>query len=160
MPNWCDNSITISGPKDKITELWKSAQTAQQGDFGLLEAMVPIGDWEYDTAVENWGTKWDISDEGLELNINGNHAKITGYFQSAWSPPIDAYDNYLDLNPEVEIHATYNEGISFLGKYENGNNTYYEDLKDLVDGGAMQDDKTFARLVGDYDIEEDIENSE
>jgi len=24
----------------------------------------------------------------------------------------------------------------------------------------MQDDKTFARLVGDYDIEEDIENAE
>jgi hypothetical protein len=44
MPNWCDNFITISGSKDIITDLWKSAQTSQKGEFGLLEAMIPIGD--------------------------------------------------------------------------------------------------------------------
>ena len=160
MANWCDNSITISGPKDIITELWKSAQTSQKGEFGLLEAMVPIGEWDYDIAVEAWGTKWDVSDEGLELSINGNQAEIKGWFQSAWSPPIDAYNSYLAVYPEVDIHATYNEGVNLLGQYEKEKSVHYEDLKSLFDGGAMKDDKTFFRLVRDYDIEEDIENSE
>ena len=160
MPNWCDNFITISGSKDIITDLWKSAQTSQKGEFGLLEAMIPIGDWDRNVAVEAWGTKWDVSDEGLELIINGNEAKIKGWFQSAWAPPIDAYNTYLKVYPEVQIHATYNEGINLLGKYENGDNSHYEDLKELVDDGAMDSDKTFERLVLDYDIEEDIENFE
>ena len=50
--------------------------------------------------------------------------------------------------------------IKHGGQYEKEKSVHYEDLKSLFDGGAMKDDKTFFRLVGDYDIEEDIKNSE
>ena len=53
MPNWCSNDIVISGPEDKIKDLWEAAQFKE----GLLEAIAPIGEWDYDTAVAEWGTK-------------------------------------------------------------------------------------------------------
>ena len=52
MPNWCANHIEITGPEDKINILYQDAQD------GFLETLAPIGDWEYNTAVEKWGTKW------------------------------------------------------------------------------------------------------
>src|SRR6056300_1329333 len=123
MPNWCSNSITISGPTDTIKQVWDDAHV---GDgFGLLNAMVPMpteledttkgtdGDavnW-YHWRVSNWGTKWDVSDEGLEYvdNKDGT-AAITGWFNSAWGPPIEAYNTWLDDMDNCSIEATYEEG--------------------------------------------------
>ena len=130
MPNWCNNSITITGPKATITDLWNRAQKADpNGEFGLLNAMVPMPrelegttspsdtpNW-YNWRVNNWGTKWDISDEGLELSEDGT--EITGWFDSAWSPPIEAYNTFLTENQECSIRATYEEGgMDFAGIYE------------------------------------------
>ena len=43
MPNWCNNSITITGPADQVKNLWEQAQTNwKNGDYGLLNAMVPM----------------------------------------------------------------------------------------------------------------------
>jgi hypothetical protein len=112
MPNWCNNSITIKGSTETIKQLWEDAN--QEGEAGgLLNAMVPMpaelrdtvkgsnGDavnW-YDWAVTNWGTKWDVSLEGLEFWDNENlTATITGYFDSAWAPPIEAYNRFLEAN--------------------------------------------------------------
>ena len=39
MPNWCDNSIKIKGPKDKIKKIWDEAQ---KEDKGLLSAIYPM----------------------------------------------------------------------------------------------------------------------
>ena len=39
MPNWCNNSIDINGPTDKIKDLFEKAG---QEDSGLLQAMVPM----------------------------------------------------------------------------------------------------------------------
>ena len=133
MPNWCNNSITITGPKATITDLWERAKTAQEGEFGLLQAMVPMPkelegttspsedgmDW-YQWRVNNWGTKWDISDEGLEYeDTEDGYATISGWFDSAWAPPIDAYNTWLTENQECSIRATYEEGgMDFAGIYE------------------------------------------
>ena len=37
MPNWCNNSITISGSTDTLKPIWEEAQKT-----GLLNAMVPM----------------------------------------------------------------------------------------------------------------------
>jgi hypothetical protein len=129
MPNWCNNNITISGPTETIKQLWDDAQNSHRWTeivdgkevekigFGLLEAMAPIGDWEYETAVETWGTKWDISDEGLEIiEHSDGTAEITGWFDSAWAPPIGAYEKFLDDMDNCEISASYYEmGMDFAG---------------------------------------------
>jgi hypothetical protein len=129
MPNWCNNNITISGPAETIRQLWDTAQTADEGKFGLLEAMAPIGDWEYESAVNAWGTKWDISDEGLEIVEHGDGtAEITGWFDSAWAPPIGAYERFTEANEDCEITASYYEcGMDFAG-FWHGMEEHLDDL--------------------------------
>ena len=174
MPNWCNNSITITGPKDQIKSLWESAQTAAEGSFGLLNAMVPMPqelegttspsdtpNW-YDWRVSNWGTKWDIDDTGLEFEDNGDGtASITGWFDSAWSPPIDAYNTFLEENPEVELYATYEEGgMDFAGLYDNGADDYMEGITDwslaVLKGTCSLEDtpELFRKLDQEMDLVE------
>jgi hypothetical protein len=181
MPNWCSNSITISGSTETIKTLWDDAQTNwKNNDYGLLDAMVPMptalkgttspapddgsqpavdgyNNW-YDWCVNNWGTKWDVSDEGLEYVDNGDGTSaITGYMDTAWAPPIEAYNKFLDDMDGVSIEATYHEpGMDFLGEYIDGDDNFYDGLVELIEGGAMQDDEVLARLVEDYAIEEDM----
>ena len=40
MPNWCNNNITIEGPKDKIKKIWDSVQA--DGDKGFFNHLVPM----------------------------------------------------------------------------------------------------------------------
>lgn len=157
MPNWCNNSIEIVGPRDKIRAIWETAQKDEEAEGGLLQALHPmpsglIGetapapediaqinlekfgatDW-YNWRVNNWGTKWEISLEGLEYeeDADGNfdngtgqpYARITGWFDSAWAPPVGAMSHYGADNEDVKITLDYNEtGMMFVGRYtiENG----------------------------------------
>ena len=145
MPNWCNNSVTITGPAQKIRALWAQAEKGQ----GLLQAMVPppenmfhgnlgeaerrecaekgIPNW-YDWQVSNWGTKWDVGLEGLEFVNNGDGtASISGWFDSAWSPPIEAYHTFCEDMDGVYLEAYYEEsGMCFVGYWssEGGDEEY------------------------------------
>ena len=166
MPNWCNNNIDITGPADKIKALFDAA-TAEGS--GLLNAMVPMpeelkdtvkgsnGDavnW-YDWAVSNWGTKWDVDTEGLEYwpNEDGT-ASITGYFDSAWAPPIDCYNQFLEQNEDCSITASYYEcGMDFGGMYDNGNDEYLASLRDEYELGDDASD-LYKRLDEEYSLSE------
>ena len=124
MPNWCNNTFSITGNTESIRDLWEAAQTAgPDGGFGLLNAIAPIGDWDYGTAVETWGTKWDVSDEGLEYTDNGDGtASISGWFDSAWAPPIGAYEQLAADFDSCIIEASYYEpGMDFAGFWSSEN---------------------------------------
>lgn len=140
MPNWCNNNISISGPTDTIKQLWEAAN--QEGEAGgLLNAMVPMperlkdtvkgsnGDADnwYDWSVSNWGTKWDVSTEGLEFTDNGDGtALIEGWFDSAWAPPIGAYEKFSEQNNDCHIEASYHEGgMDFGGFWDTENGDEY-----------------------------------
>jgi len=116
MPNWCTNNVSISGPKEKIAELWNKAKS---NDSGLLEAMVPIGEWQYGLATETWGTKWDVNLEGLEYEESGDEASIMGFFESAWSPPLDAFKKFCTENTDISANLTFFEpGMAFVGQWD------------------------------------------
>ena len=175
MPNWCSNSITISGPTETIKQVWDDAHDGD--NFGLLNAMVPMpkelddttkgsdGDavnW-YDWRVSNWGTKWDVSDEGLEYVDNGDGTShITGWFDSAWAPPTVAYNTFLDDMDNCSIESTYEEGgMDFAGIYTDGDDQYMEGLSEWcedVDRGtcALEDTpELFQKLEDEFEL---IEN--
>ena len=152
MPNWCNNSINIQGSTETVKTLWDEAN--QEGS-GLLNAMKPMpkeldgttspspregtpqplvdghDNW-YSWRVDNWGTKWDIDpkDVGLEFTDNGDGtAQISGWFESAWAPPIQAYDAFLDDMDGCSLTADYHEpGMDFAGIYDNGDDQYMEGL--------------------------------
>ena len=146
MPNWCNNTITISGTTESLKDLWEGAQESK----GLLSAIRPMpkeledtvadgtGFSWYEWCNENWGTKWDVSTEGLEFTDNGDGtATISGWFDSAWSPPIGAYEQFADDFDSCYLEAFYHEpGMCFVGCWDSeGGDDYFEygDIGDDID---------------------------
>ena len=132
MPNWCYNKIEISGETETIKSLWEKAK-----EGGLLSAMIPqpediIAEDIIEWRIDNWGTKWDVDRHGLEFIDHGDDtASISGWFDSAWSPPINAYSNYCaDKIDDVYIEAWYYEDDDdFAGHYtSDGIDDVIEDL--------------------------------
>lgn len=84
-------------------------------------------DW-YDFCVAKWGTKWDIGrgdgyDKLTMKDIKNNTLKIG--FDSAWSPPIGAYEKLSDMG--FDIRALYYEGgCGFCGIWDNGEDECYD----------------------------------
>ena len=161
MPNWCDNSISISGPTDKIKKLWETVNSLHESDDskGLLEAMVPIGEWSYGGATEAWGTKWDIDHEGLEFIDNGDGTSdITGWFNSAWGPPVAAYENFLENNKDCGIDASYYEpGMDFAGFYTDGEDEYIEGLTEECELPEDERSELFNRLDEEFGLMDNYE---
>lgn len=115
MPNWCDNHIHIEGPAEELKKLQEDFSTK-----GMLETLCPIGEWDYNVAVNTWGTKWEISEDEVqyfEYDPDGpDHAHLTGNFQSAWSPPTEAIRTFLDNNPDFSADLMYYEpSMDFAG---------------------------------------------
>ena len=181
MPNWCNNNITIQGSTETIKTLWDEA-TADGS--GLLSAMVPMPkeledttspdpegqtkvvdghtNW-YDWSVSRWGTKWDVSTDGLEFTDNGDGtASITGWFDSAWAPPITAYETFCESMDGVYIEASYHEGgMDFGGfwdsetgdEYIDGLHEVWEQYKDNLDDAPV----LFKRIDEEYALSENYE---
>ena len=140
MPNWCSNTLMVT---HKNTAMIDRVENAVNAD-SLFEEFAPLGEWQYDVAVEKWGTKWDINSGDV---IDRNENTITVSFMTAWSPPINFYDELLAQG--FEVHAEYFEpGVCFVGKYIDGEDEEYSfetaDLleeipEDLVENWGIRD---------------------
>ena len=144
MPNWCDNNLYISHPDKKMMK--KALNAWNKGKF--LSTLVPEPDYTkvkvkptfdsshitgkpqpefvdpqqawWDWRVQNWGTKWDIGwdDSRDKAELSGDHDMFVN-FQSAWSPPLDAYATLVEMG--YSIRAYYFEGgCCFCGRWEDG----------------------------------------
>jgi hypothetical protein len=176
MPNWCYNRATFTHEDpEQITRLINAAKVGKLlNEFlpmppELLEE-APIGDdyeqkrdeikarnvqefgypsW-YEWSIDNWGTKWDISDVDEDYMEKSDDGKtVTFSFDTAWSPPTEWYDNISGF----DINAYYYEpGGGFCGNWnsEDGDNQYeigdnIEDAKqripsDILDAMGIIDD--------------------
>ncbi len=139
MPNWCENTISISGPADKLSPMY--TKLIEDGDEGLCSILYPppadmfsgdlgqkerkecaekgIPNW-YDWQSSNWGTKWDVSEGDWQYEDAGDgQAILTGSFCSAWAPPVGVYEHCAEAHPDLHIEAMYYEGgCAFAGKWE------------------------------------------
>jgi hypothetical protein len=122
MPNWCNNNITISGDEGTIRTLTAVLKglTPQDDVFKSLIGLpthMTDGDYNekwYDTNIEWFGTKWDISYEEHAFNFDKN--EITFYCETAWSPPIPFMENLCKMY-KVGGNLFYSEGgIGFAGE--------------------------------------------
>jgi len=175
MPNWCNNTITMSGPKDKIKKIWDNK------DKGFLQQLYPMpaelegttspapkegepqplvdgyDNW-YDWRVSNWSTKWDVDTEGLELVENNDSATIQGWFDSAWAPPIGAYEQLAADFDSCIIEASYFEpGMDFAGFWSSENGE--EHLDNLHDEWEKGDDASdlYKQLDDEYNLSEQFQ---
>lgn len=150
MPNWCNNSVSISHADAEKMQIVRDAlakdslfsvlipcpqELADTIDgsysepyrkelsefiFELNKKYFGFTSW-YDWSVANWGTKWDI----CEANVNSDDGNIIYLdFDTAWSPPTKAYAKLLEMG--YTIHAVYHEsGMGFCGIWDNGEDEYY-----------------------------------
>ena len=155
MPNWCDNSVRVRHIDPEQLARFKQAFKAGT----LLNEFVPIPpdqeeNW-YSWRIENWGTKWDVggTDFVIEPLTDDGMPGLQAYFDSAWGPPIEAYQRMSEQGFHIE--ATYYEpGIGFVGEYttRDGASTYeYEYTLDSVKDNVPE------HLDEIYGISEQIE---
>ena len=128
MPNWCENVVTFTGPRVNLDALIDGA-----GKGELLNVIRPMPDsvfrgnvgtdereehgsnnW-YDWSIAYWGTKWDVKD----VDIDDDGESVTFRFDSAWSPPVEAY-RYAEEHG-LAVDAKYCEtGMDYIGRYGAG----------------------------------------
>jgi len=177
MPNWCYNAIEITGSKDKVKAIWDRASGDNEG--GLLDALVPMPSelvptldgkaleepidgythW-YDWRLMRWGVKWDVEPDGLIYAEDGDTATISGYLESAWSPPLEAFMAYSEANPDVHLEVLYHEeGMDFAGLWRsNGEQAHIDCTHDMIEPfkagelGALE-----SEIMDVFDI---VENAE
>ena len=151
MPNWCNNVVEISHGSEKMMD--RVVKAFNEGSF--LNEFIPVpedlnitagcvGDADeqkaleakeqenlkkhgyknwYDFCVNEWGTKWDVEPyEPITLSENGS---ATLAFDSAWAPPVNAYEKLEALGFSVRAYY-YESGMGFAGIYEDGIDDYYE----------------------------------
>jgi hypothetical protein len=128
----------------------KFAETVRAGT--LFETFVPLssGEWDYSTAIDEWGTKWDIT--AGDVNIESDGKTCTGWFETAWGPGINAYEKLSDLGFDIDI--TYLEtGMCFAGRFTSPDEDYCveynfedENWRDKID-----DDEVLEMLESEYE---------
>ncbi len=159
MPNWCNNTLTISHPDPAMME--KAAAAWNESKF--LATLVPepdypgyhdckvkridgeaaMPDW-WTWRVNNWGTKWDV---GYSTDLDNTAVIVDGViqvcFDSAWAPPIQAYDSMVEQGFSILAYY-YEPGCDFCGRYEDGDDDCYQvsdgDIpKDIDDAMGISD---------------------
>ena len=184
MPNWCNNTLSLTGPKEKITAIYNKAKkddallqqlkpmpealegtTSPSPTEGKVQPMVDGFDNWYDWRVQHWGTKWDVDMEGLELSDDGT--TISGWFDSAWAPPIHAFEYFLTDNEDCSIKSYYYEGgMDFAGLWEDfadAEVTPSEFTADEMETPSMgliydlNENFNFSEAVREYEEESDTE---
>lgn len=152
MPNWCNNTVEITHedpvmvervrkgfnagallneflpvPEDLQITAGFLGDTEEQRQLELKEQAnikkYGYKNW-YDWCVANWGTKWDVGADGYEAQDDGD-GKLTLTFDSAWSPPIGAYEKLVEMGFSIRAYY-YEPGMAFAGIWEDGDDDYYD----------------------------------
>lgn len=124
MPNWCENSITITGTKTQIKKIkQKLEEIKKDSDPCVFTTLVGAPDENendeggFDTVqsfANFWGTKWDVCVDDCSFKFE--EKKISMYPPTAWSPPIQ-FGIKLSEKYGVDLIMIYSEpGINFAGK--------------------------------------------
>lgn len=153
MPNWCQNSLTIT--HDDPTMIARAKAAFETGHF--FNEFIPVpqalvdtvsgsfsdeeeqrklesqsaknrhaygyANW-YDFCVGEWGTKWDVSD-GMIISETENMLML--FFNTAWSMPILAYEKLIAQGFGIEA-MYYESGMGFCGSYTSDGGDDYIDI--------------------------------
>ena len=176
MPNWCSNNLVLTHEDPAMIK--RAYDALERGEFleefipvpqqlkivagcvsdeaeqAKLEAdtarnleELGYGNW-YDYCVGEWGTKWDVGEQG-NSEIHPEGRMLHTFFDSAWSPPINAYEKLMDLGFGVE--AMYHEGgMCYAGTWSDG----VDDYVDLSELGADDIERDYPELDECFGISE------
>lgn len=164
MPNWCNNTATlIIKDEAKKAEVLDAIQNYEDDSDknSFLGYFVPEPDYDTTTddvmpgwywwRVNNWGTKWDIQLYHWDVIDD----TITIGFDTAWAPPIGAYESMAE-NHGIEVVASYYEpGCAFCGTWDNENREEHYEYGELETPEAVRE-HIGEDLDDEWGISEDI----
>ena len=154
MPNWCRNQITLS--HDDVAQIDRVKNHASN----FLQEFIPCpkelleGEGWYDWRVNNWGTKWEVDLKIIHESVDGK--SIVAEFDSAWSPPLEAYQKLEKMG--FEIDAMYSEpSMCFAGRYKEGVEDFYSTVDfDDPDWDKDMDGRVAEYLQQDYAFHQEV----
>ena len=146
MPNWCNNNLVLTHEDPAMIK--RAYDALERGEFLQEFVPVPeqlqivagsvgdpveqakleadtkrnleelgYGNW-YDFCVGEWGTKWDVGEQGAS-DIHPDGKMLHTFFDSAWSPPVYAYEKLVEMGFGVEA-MYYEGGMGYAGEFMNG----------------------------------------
>lgn len=134
MPNWCENTLIVTGSNDRVTEFYEKIVVVRGCETILaLNNLYPCpneNDW-YNWRINNWGTKWECD----VFSMNESEGELTIHFNSAWSPP-DLWIKYVaqHIFPDLYFRLTYLEaGMGFCGIIEGQNTDFQEESGEILE---------------------------
>jgi hypothetical protein len=158
MPNWCSNEITITGDVSEIVKVLDSIENKQDNNVFKTLIDVPQNDDWYNTNLQYFGTKWDVSYEECDPQEFEGGLLLTP--NTAWSPPIEFCVN-LAKKYGVEVDMFYHEqGNDFCGNtYINSDGTYTEEDYGYMEG-LYNFDADYFWMEAEYYVECSIEGGQ
>jgi hypothetical protein len=144
MPNWCNNNLVLE--HDDPAMIQRAFDALERGEFLQEFIPVPeqlkivagcvgdpdeqkkleadtarnleelgYGNW-YDFCVGEWGTKWDCGEQGAS-DIHPGGKMLHTFFDTAWSPPVNAYEKLVEMGFRVEA-MYYEPGMGYAGRFD------------------------------------------
>lgn len=160
MPNWCYNTVHITGGKnilDKLQKIVKSEDrefdfdkiipqpaivNASPNSISIKERESYHGYSWYDWRCEHWNTKWNAA----EIFVDRDDNELTYRFNTAWDVPwpvlIEITQQFEELDFEFVIdYEDYYSSPSYRVVIENGKLVSFEEKKHVYeeneDGAAI-----------------------
>jgi hypothetical protein len=183
MPNWCSNTLEISGNKEQL-EIFKQKSIIKSGmdvDIFVMDGLITMPEelakveditpeekaeriakygydnW-FDWRFENWGTKWDAQEPYITEKENG----LTIGFDTAWSPAIPYVKQVAKMFPDLIFDLYFMEtGEWFAGrvtaKNEDITEQYGEPMQVDDDGNEVryEEEKDMYRILGTDEYTQD-----
>lgn len=139
MPNWCDNTITISGDDESLDALWQIIKPDEDGGYANLTKAFPCPQPLKDTVSgfipegspdhEPWKAQqaanlakyghtdwyeWCIANWGTKWSpefsfSDPSEDDLTLWGDSAWSPPVELLKNISEQFPTLTFRIRYHE---------------------------------------------------
>lgn len=173
MPNWCYNTLTITGNNELLEKFFLENKTddshlsfsksvsppdniedLSEDDFLKLFDNIENMNFEgasrwYKFNVFKWGTKWDAN----EVSYNKQSNNLAYTFDTAWSPPLEWVKTTSKKYPEINFNIEAEEsGMNF---YININ--YRNGEEDIIVESTLRE-KKFNDIKQNENLGESIKN--
>jgi hypothetical protein len=171
MPNWCNNRLSVSGPKADVLTFIEKAKSADS--VLSFESLVPpkYDDPDYQDAKEahvegttdhptfnwyrwqkdHWGTKWDVNPDEVSLDTNesfdGNDLEAVYEFATAWCAPTEFYEAITAMFPTLTFDAYgWEPGCSVWFQYFGSDGESMESNSETIDQMEKLEDAVKEKL--------------
>lgn len=134
MPNWCHNTLWVSGSADEVAAFIDHSKTDEAPLSFEADVPIPEDDDSPYAFIDRWGTKWDASfgqygffalgaDEAdVDVSMTSLGAVVTENavvykFETAWSPPLSWLEAAAECWPGLSFRLRWAEvGMAVAGE--------------------------------------------